>query len=295
MLNLLRAGFFRYLRSTVFKVCTLLAAVFAALFSYSAMKTSNLNEIWFMFGTLMIAVLITFTVGGETSSCIRNKLAAGYTKTQIYFSEIILANVFALIYYAVFFVFFLVGNFYITEHTPAVLSLQASLGFAAMAVLLASAFASISCMISSKTAPAVVSLILVIVLTITNSIAADALKEKEFFKVGSNQSGKWEYWEEKNPEYVDEPLRSVLTFYRDTNPYGQRAEYEGILVPFLYDDEAWERAKEATADTIGNDFLMRDISEDEQKYLNRTPLVTLTPVPAFILAGWFVFKKKEFK
>ena len=295
MLNLIRAGFFRYLRSTVFKVCSVLTVVFAALFSYSVFEDSSLNEIWFMAGTLTIAVLITFTIGSETSACIKNKLAAGYTKTQIYFSEIILANIFALIYYAVFFVLFVVGNFYVMEHTPAVLSLQVSLGFAAMVLLLASAFASLSCMISSKTAPAAVCLILVIVLTITNSIAADALKEKEFFKVGSNESGKWEHWEEKNPEYVDEPLRSVLTFYRDTNPYGQRSEYERILVPFLYDDEAWERAKEATADTIGNDFLMREVSEQEQKYLNRTPFVTLTPVPVFILAGWFIFKKKEFK
>ncbi len=295
MLKLIRAGFFRYIHSTVFKVCTLLTAIFAALFSYSAMKASSLNEIWFVFGTLMIAVLITFTVGSETSSCIKNKLAAGYTKTQIYFSEIVLANIFALIYYVVFFVFFVAGNFYITEHTPPLLSLQAALGFAAMAVLLASVFASVACMISGKSAPSVVCLILVIVLTITSSVAADALKEKEFFKVGSNQSGKWEYWEEKNPKYIDEPLRSVLELYRDTNPYGQRTEYERILVPFLYDDEAWERAKEATADTIGNDFLMREISEDEQKYLNRTPFVTLAPAPVFILLGWLVFKKKEFK
>ena len=109
-------------------------------------------------------------------------------------------------------------------------------------------------------------------------MVVNLLKEEEFFKVGSTESGKWEHWEEKNPRYIDEPLRGVLIFYRDINPYGQRAEYESILIPFLYDDESWEQAKEATANTIGNDFLKRETSEDEWAYLNRTPFAMLAPI-----------------
>ena len=295
MIKLLRAGFFRYFHSTVFKICSLLTIVFSILFSYSTYSDSNLNEIWFMFGTLMIAVLITFTIGNEASSHIKNKIVAGYTKTQIYFSEIILANIFALIFFIVFFISFIVGNLYILGHTPILLSVQTILGFVSMVLLLASVFASLSCIISSKTAPSIVCLILVIVLTITNSMVVNLLKEEEFFKVGSTESGKWEQWEEKNPRYIDEPLRSVLIFYRDINPYGQRAEYESILIPFLYDDESWEQAKEATEHTIGNEFLRREISEEEQKYLNKAPVIMISPLPVFIILGWLIFRKKEFK
>ena len=295
MLNLLRAGFFRYLHSTAFKICSSLTVVFAALFSWRAYKATELNELWFMFGTLMITVLITFVVGNETSSCIKNKLAAGYTKTQVYFSEIILANIFALIYFSVFFVFFVVGNFYIIEHTPLFISFQVVFAFAAMTLLLASVFCSIACAISSKTVPSIVCLVLVIVLSITSLVVVEALNITEFQKFATDKNGEWVYWQEKNPNYVDEPLRSLLTFYRDVNPYGQCAEYEKILLPFLYYDEKWEEAKEATKNTIGNDFLKREISDVERKYLIKTPFVTLIPIPVFVIAGWLIFKKKEFK
>ena len=295
MLNLLRAGFFRYLHSATFKICSSLTLVFAALFSWHAYKASELNEIWFMFGTLMITVLITFVVGNETSSCIKNKLASGYTKTQVYFSEIILANIFALIYFSVFFVFFIVGNFYITPHTPLFISFQVVFAFAAMTLLLASVFCSIACAISSKTVPSIVCLILVVALSITSLVVVEALNINEFTKYASSQNGEWVYWQEKNPNYIDEPFRSLLTFYRDINPYGQCEEYEKILQPFLYDDEAWEEAKEATKNTIGNDFLKREISDAERKYLIKTPFVTLIPIPFFVIAGWLIFKKKEFK
>ena len=59
--------------------------------------------------------------------------------------------------------------------------------------------------------------------------------------------------------------------------------------------EKWEEAKEATKNTIGNDFLKREISDVERKYLIKTPFVTLIPIPVFVIAGWLIFKKKEFK
>jgi hypothetical protein len=104
-----------------------------------------------------------------------------------------------------------------------------------------------------------------------------------------------EFYLEENPDYVHEPWRSILTVYRDANPYGQRWEYGDILLPFLYNDLDWEQAKEATANTIGNDFLRREISEDEWAYLNRTPFAILAPIPFFIIGGWLVFRKRSFK
>lgn len=296
MSNLLRSGFFRYTRSTVFKVCTALTVIFASLFSYRIHYASELNEFWFMFGSITFAVLITFMIGNETSKCIRNKIPTGYTKTQIYFSELLLANVFVILFFTVFLVIAVGLNFRLLFHTPIKLALQAIFGFLCMALLFANAFASLTCMISSKTVSTIVCLVLIIVLFLTSSIVVEMLNEKEFQKLGhSANGGEMVYWEEKNPDYVDEPWRSVLTFYRNANPYGQRAEYDEILLPFLYDDEAWERNMEATKNTIGNDFLKREISDIEQKFLNKTPFDIIIPIPFFIFVGWIVFRKKELK
>ena len=295
MVNLLRSGFFRYLHSTIFKVCSVLTLVIAVLFSYGIYCAAELNEIWFVFGTITLAILITFMIGTETSKCIRNKIPTGYTRTQIYFSELILANIFVVLFFIVFFVAAVCLNVRLLSHIPLKLAFQVVFGFLCMALLLADVVASLSCMISTKTVSAIVCLVMITVLFITSTIAVSMLDEPEFYTIGSNEIGEWVWWEEKNPRYVEEPCRSVLTFYRDANPYGQRAEYDEILVPFLYCDEAWEKAMESTADTIGNDFLKREISENEQNYLNSIPFSILAPIPFFIFGGWLVFRKKSFR
>ena len=295
MFNLLRSGFFRYLHSTIFKVCSVLTLAIAVLFSYGIYRAAELNEIWFVFGTITLAILITFMIGTETSKCIRNKIPTGYTRTQIYFSELILANIFVVLFFIVFFVAAVCLNVRLLSHIPLKLALQVVFGFLCMALLLANIVASLACVISAKTAASIVCLVMITVLFITSTIVVSMLDEPEFYRMGSNESGEWVWWEEKNTRYIDEPWRSVLTFYRDANPYGQRAEYDEILTPFLYCDEYWEKAMEETADTIGNDFLKRELSEHEQDYLNRIPFSILAPLPVFIFGGWLVFRKKSFQ
>ncbi len=295
MRDLLRSGFFRYTHSDVFKVCTVLAVIFAALFSYRIYRAVELDEFWFMASSIVFAVLITLSVGNETSKCIRNKIPKGHTKTQIYFSELILANLFIVAYFVLFLAFAFAFNFRLLPHIPAKLALAAVFGFLCMSLLFANVFAVLTCMISSKTVSAIVCLVLVIVMFITSETVADALSHSEFTKIGhAENGGEMEYYLEENPDYVHEPWRSILTVYRDANPYGQRWEYVEILQPFLYDDESWEREKEATADTIGNDFLRREVSVEEQEFLNRTPFAILAPIPFFILGGWLVFRKRSF-
>lgn len=295
MRDLLRSGFFRYTHSSVFKVCTALCIAFAALFSYRIYRAVELNEFTFMFASVTFAVLITFSVGYETSACIRNKIPTGCTRSQVYFSELILANLFILFYFILFLIFALALNFRLLSHIPVKLALAAVFGFLCMSLLFANIFTVLTCMISSKNASAVVCLVLVIVMFLTSETVADALSHTEFVKIGhAENGGEMEFYLEENPDYVHEPWRSILTVYRDANPYGQRWEYGDILLPFLYNDLDWEQAKEATANTIGNGFLRREISEDEWTYLSRTPFAMLVPIPFFIIGGWLVFRKRSF-
>lgn len=295
MRDLLRSGFFRYTHSSVFKVCTALCIAFAALFSHRLYRAVEFNEFCFMAASVIFAVLITLSVGNETSKCIRNKIPTGHTRAQVYFSELILANLFVLAYFVIFLVFSLAFNFRLLPHIPARLALGAAFGFLGMALLFANVFAALTCMIASKTASVIVCLVLVIAMFLSSEQVSDMLDQSEFNKLGhAENGGEMVYYYEENPDYVHEPWRSILTFYRDANPYGQRWEYVEIMEPFLYDDESWERAKEATANTIGNYHLKREVSADEQKFLNRTPLALLTPIPFFIVGGWFVFRKRSF-
>lgn len=296
MRDLLRSGFFRYTHSDVFKLCTALCLVFAALFSYRIYRAVELNEFWFMAASVVFAVLITLSVGNETSKCIRNKIPTGHTRTQVYFSELILANLFIIAYFLLFLIVAIALNFRLLPHIPLKLALAAVFGFLCMSLLFANVFAALTCIISSKTASVTVCLVLIIAMFLTSETVADMLDRSEFYKVGhSDNGGEMEFYLVENPDYVHEPWRSVLTVYRDANPYGQRWEYGDILLPFLYDDLDWEQAKEATANTIGNDFLKRETSEDEWAYLNRTPFAMLAPIPLFVLGGWLVFRKRSFK
>ncbi len=296
MRDLLRSGFFRYTHSSVFKVCTVLCIAFAALFSYRIYRAVELNEFTFMFASVIFAVLITFSVGYETSKCIRNKIPTGCTRSQVYFSELILANLFILFYFILFLIFALALNFRLLSHIPVKLALAAVFGFLCMSLLFANVFAALTCIISSKTASVTVCLVLIIAMFLTSETVADMLDQSEFYKVGhADNGGEMEFYLVENPDYVHEPWRSILTFYRDANPYGQRWEYVDILRPFLYDDVSWERAKEATVNTIGNDHLKREVSETEWVFLNRTPFAILAPIPLFVLGGWLVFRKRSFK
>ena len=295
MRDLLRSGFFRYTHSSVFKVCTALCIAFAALFSYRIYRAVELNEFTFMFASVTFAVLITFSVGNETSKCIRNKIPTGCTRSQVYFSELILANLFILLYFILFLIFALALNFRLLSHIPVKLALAAVFGFLCMSLLFANVFAALTCIISSKTASVTVCLVLIIAMFLTSETVADMLDRSEFYKVGhADNGGEMEFYLVENPDYVHEPWRSILTFYRDANPYGQRWEYVDILRPFLYDDVSWERAKEATVNTIGNDHLKREVSETEWVFLNRTPFAILAPIPFFIIGGWLVFRKRSF-
>lgn len=296
MRDLLRSGFFRYTHSDVFKLCSALAVVFAALFSHRIYRAVELNEFWFMAASVVFAVLITLSVGNETSKCIRSKIPTGHTRTQVYFSELILANLFIIAYFVLFLIFALALNFRLLPHIPVKLALAAVFGFLCMSLLFANVFAALTCIISSKTASVTVCLVLIIAMFLTSETVADMLDRSEFHKVGhAENGGEMEFYLVENPDYVHEPWRSVLTVYRDANPYGQRWEYVDILRPFLYDDVSWERAKEATVNTIGNDHLKREVSETEWVFLNRTPFAILAPIPLFVLGGWLVFRKRSFK
>ena len=296
MLKLIRASFFRYFHSTVFWICSGLALLIAVFFGYRLCRNVCLDEFWFFFATAVIAVLIILSVGGEVARQVKNKIVKGYSRTQIFFSELIVAYAIISFFFILFLVMAFLLNIAIVPHTPVLLILQYIVGFYAIALAFTTVYCSLACMISMKTVAVAVCLVLSFTLYYSSFVVADQLDNREYNKVGAKtENGEWEFWFEKNPEYVDEPFRSVLTLYLNINPYGQRSVYEDIVYPYLFRDEAWEAALEATKNTTGNEHLLRDISSEEQEFLNLAPLYMVMPIPIYAIVGWLYFRKKELK
>lgn len=296
MRNLLRSGFFRYVHSSVFRICSVLIVVFAILFSSRIYAGAELNQFCLLFSWVTFAVLIAFTIGNETTRCIRNKISTGHTKTQLYFTELILANIVVLMYFVVFLFFAIVINSRLFTHISLKLMLQTALGFLSISLLLANILVPLACIIASKSGSVIVCLGLIITLFLTSVSVTETLKNKENNKMEETANDSVVlYTNATTLDYADNLLESVLTFYRDINPSCLNLSYDEILRPFLLTDEALEKAKEATAHTIGNDFLRREVSEAEQVFLNEAPCIVLSPIPFFVILGWAVFRKKSFQ
>lgn len=297
MLKLLHAGFFRYLHSTAFKVCALCTFLLGVLFAYQLSDGVELNEYWFFGETAVFVILITLSVGTEMRSGIRPKLVCGYRRTTVFFSELILADLMVTLFFGMFLLLSLALNLPILGHLPVGALLLCVLGFYVMAISFASGLAALSCVLSSRVLSAVVCLVLAMALYLFSGAIAVMLDEDEFLEYGAVDPETQEMitCQEENPDYVHEPWRSLLTAFLRVNPYGQRADYEEILFPFLFNDEAWERAKEATANTMGNQHLERVISEEEQRFLQTAPLCSLVPALCIVLGGWLIFRKKAFR
>ena len=297
MFKLLHAGFFRYLHSTAFKVCTLCTFLLGILFAYRLSNAVELNEYCFLGEIAVLTILITLSVGTEMQSGIRPKLVCGYRRTTIFFSELILADLMVTLFFGIFLILSLALNIPIIGHLPVGGMLGCVLGFYVMAISLASGLAALSCVLTFKVISAVICLILAMAMYLSSYSFAVMLDAEEFLEYGTHDPETQEMItvREENPDYVHEPWRSLMTVYLRVNPYGQRAEYEELLFPFLFDDDAWARAKEATANTIGNQHLERVISEEEQRFLRTAPLCSLGPALCVVLGSWLIFRKKSFR
>ncbi|MBQ8861947.1 MAG: hypothetical protein IJ021_04295 [Clostridia bacterium] len=301
MLKLIRAGIFRYMHSTAFKVCSALSFISGLLFAYGIYKDVSLRESWFFIATVIFAALISISVGGEISLCTKNKLAAGYSKTQIFFSELICACLAVLFLFALFFALSFVMNMRLLPHIPLKLALSYIFGFMCISVLFVTVFFFITCIIPKKAVAAILCLVLSVSLYYTSTQVENALSKPEFLRHATmDENGEWVKFETENPEYIKEPLRGAYTFYRNINPFGQREEYEEIIYPYLFDDARLELFRKNTIEQAANaeyilEKLERKVSESEWDFLNTAPLYALAPVPVFTLAGWLVFRKKEFR
>ena len=295
MTRLLRAGFFRLAHSRGVRFCFVLTLICAFLFAREVRQEVSLGEIWFLPQMMIYAVMFSLAVGREMGHRAKNKLIAGVSRSRMYWSELAAALGVAAVCYLLFSGIVLLANLRLLEHTPISLILWLWLGFGGITLGMTAVFVTVSLLAPAKTLAAVLCLVLVTALYVTALPLGQMLGEPEFHAVAGTVGGKPFYREEPNPDYVAEPWRSVLELYRAVNPFAVREDFGRAVHPFLFYGESWERAKAATAETMGPEFMERMLTEEEVSMLRRAPLCALAHAVCLVLAGWPIFCRRGFR
>ena len=240
MSNLLRSNFSRLWKDKIFWLCMGGMLIYAVVYmlnagqrsiSFLTGETYPLEHYYFMFLAYVgffFAVVTSMFVGTEYSDgTMRNKLIVGHTRANIYFANLIVTFVAALLIMCVWFIAaLLVGlpTFGFFTFSPAKLA-----EYFLICVLLVTAYCAVNTFIamlsSNKAVTILISIVLLIGLIVCASTIDNALKEPETINSlsGVTISGVTAPVGETvaNPNYIGGALRSILILLLDILPTGQ--------------------------------------------------------------------------
>ena len=283
MQNLLYAGIRRYVRNIVFWLALIVTIVAAVLCAVST-RQFYFEDFYCSIIFFALAVIISWLVGRENDEGIfRNKTVAGYTKGQIYVSELILGVGTCVVMFLVFAGIFIAFNSYVFTKASLVACLGIFIDSLLANICVAVILTTVSCLISKRAIVAIVNIILVLALIFASYSAQRIVVQDKYVT-------EWDYEETvitdefgthissmpiegsehqvKNPRYIDGPLRTVAETLYNILPYGHITEYCNITNDWfgyeyydLFPEEnlTWETSgkdltltKEATADICEN-------------------------------------------
>lgn len=246
MINLLSAGFSRLFKNRTFYICVIVMALYGALealtsITYPEEFADHLDDIFFEYCSLipvLMSVFCAMFIGTEYSDgTMRNKIITGHKRAAIYMSNFIISAAAGLMMYAAYMITCLglgipkLGVF-VGETGMIFVRIGCSL---TLLLALTGIFTLIALMIKSKSASAVVSILLAFALLLGAAILYSLLSEPEFYRDYDFQSVYYEGEEEifipseepelvPNPFYVDGVQRQIYQFIIDFTPGGQVIE-----------------------------------------------------------------------
>lgn len=244
MNKLLSAEFVRLFKSRIFRIFCIISVLGAILLEISAyfpaksQGTETYADLglfaYVFFSGIIAAIFAAVFVGTEYSDgTIRNKLVMGYTRSQIYFTELIVNYTAMLIFFSLYLtVAFAMGYplckaFYYSNET-----LAFSTGLSCLVILAyTSIFTAFAMLWKNKAANGIVSIIVFLALLIGASFFAGRLSEPE--KIPGDyyivEEGVIMYdTEVENPYYVSGTKRQAYEFMYDFLPSGQAYQISGF-------------------------------------------------------------------
>jgi len=280
MIMLLRSSLRRYVTGYAFWLSLITLMLLGVLGALEIGPEARLDDFYLLAQGPVFAIMIVLNVGKEIGDgVIRNKIATGYTKGQIYVSELVLALGLSLGLLIVTSLPFLMIDNYIFKEIPTQAIVKTYVGILFMNLATVSLCVTVCCLISRKAISAVTALILVVGMIFGGIFLYDQLNRDEYFYgYTTNEFGEREEHKVKNNYYVDEPLRSIYTFCYKIIPTGQLIEYSEILSPYFskYD-------------------IKLSIPNEEQHILDTAPLYSLAMLSVISCGGYVLFCKKNIK
>ena len=217
MMRLLDAEFTRLKKSKIFRFVCLISigvAIFMLYVSYKDMKQYNevidVAQLMLNYSTMIGIVIAIFTslfLGVEyAEGAIRNKISMGHRRTDIYFSNLILTISVSLFAYLLFLLMIIVGGFTlfggITAPIPVLMKVIGCIFLAIIAY--SSLFTFIAMMVTNKTLMAILSIMVVFLLTIGSLSCLNILGTPEFIQtttIVNQETGESKIEEMPNPKY----------------------------------------------------------------------------------------------
>lgn len=266
MRKILAAEFYRCRHSLIFWLL-LFASVLAGGFYGAVSVAGSFDDMFVVPLFVFIAAFISLNTGVEHSdNTVRNKLAIGNTKPVIMLSKMVFSVVTGALFSIAFLIPCAIALkvFGILSRMPLRVILLIALGFVLLTVVWAAIFTVVSMMISLKGLAGVINLALIIAIMFASYQVEFALGQPEYiyeeestsvqmtpeevkqvhdgtydgsYYTTDDDEGNILYYKDifgeetkiPNPQYVKEPLNTILENLDSMSPHGQVNEYATVL------------------------------------------------------------------
>ena len=228
---------------------------------------------------VIVAIVIALIIGTEHSDgSFRNKIAAGHSKGNIYFANLIVFLAFSLVaalLYLGIFALLMIGHI---STFPTYALIVSAVGFVLVTLSYTVILVSVSMMISQRAINAVVCILLVLATVFSIYVIDDMLGHSEFIEITTIINGEEHAIREPNPKYIGGTPRTVLQNIEMLIPYGAVIEYSEIVDPCFADYN-----------------MTLSLPAERVEQLKIMPIYSTIVSVVVGLLGWALFRKKELK
>ncbi len=281
MSKLLRSGFRRYFKSLLFWLAFAASIVLGILSGVRVKEDAVFDDIFTVVGFIIYAIFLSLMIGREFGDrVIRNKIISGHTKGSIFVSEYILSVAVCLLLCSVSAFIFALFNLELFCRMLPELLWKTIIGYFLLIVSMITVTVSLCMVISHRAFMAIAALVLILCSCMVSYELDDRLERPEYYMQLDVVDGMHVLVQgtERNPHYIDRPMRDVYNFFKRIIPHGQAIDYLRMVYPWL----------EPINVTLW-------ISEEDSELLNILPLYSIGTACAFFALGYIGFKKKELK
>ena len=234
-----------------------------------------LDDFCLLLPAIVCPVLVIFSMGRELEAgAIKNKIICGYSREQIYLSELFVAF---LLFNWIFILsstpIFIMNYRYLAKTLSSGFLMTTCAVFYSLALVISVIGFIISCFSSNRIISASAMLLIIVALFMLGFQLSEKLSQPEFV-----------YWCEyneitfrENPYYIGGTKGTLLRIIHSINPFGQLFDSFNLLSPY-----------------IGTDKVI-DISSKEVSKISVSPLYSLGVIAFLTVSGFFIYRKKSFK